>query len=230
MGLIENSYYGSGTVSSNVFTGTTNGNRVGGIVGSNVGDQNVDGATAIGIIQNCYVVGAVTGNGDVGGIAGFNDGIVQNCYVVGGVSAAIANNLFGAGGIVGDNAVEAPFTGVTRNNVALNLNITAGAGTNIGRVIGLNTAVRANNYARSDMLINGALVTTGIGLATNHGENITSANFSNQIWWTTTGNWLATGGAFAWDFSSTGPWMWGANGLPVLRGMPGAAVQNHTVQ
>lgn len=77
------------------------GNYIGGIAGY------VDGT-----VKNSYAFGSVSGDDDVGGVAGFVDyGTLKNCYAVNSVSGI---GFFGVGGIVGSTY------GTVRNCVALN--------------------------------------------------------------------------------------------------------------
>ena len=135
-------------------------------------------------------------------------GTVQNCYSTATLSGT--GNLR-VGGLVGHS-----YRNII-NSVALSLNVT---GTSAGRVTSYSYQPLFNNYARNDMMLNGSLVTTGIGPATIHGAD-TSA-FNTSSFWTTAGNWDNTSPAFAWDFSSTGPWDWSTTkNLPILRGLGG---------
>ena len=72
-----------------------------------------------------------------------------------------------------------------------------------------------------DMLVLGSTVTTGTGLTTRHGADITSDNWNSAGWWTNGFNW--NGGSF-WDESV---WDFADGRLPILRGFKG--VQNPVV-
>ena len=68
-------------------------------------------------VSNCYAIGSVTGNYDVGGLMGQGDGTVSNCYSganvtggcgVGGLIGAnqnIINNSYSTGSVTGDDSV-----------------------------------------------------------------------------------------------------------------------------
>jgi hypothetical protein len=110
--------------------------------------------------------------------------------------------------------------------VALNPYVTGGSA-NTGRIADSNTGVTlANNYARSDMLVNNALVTGGTGANLKDGANIdfaTTPNWGTQSWWSNT----TSGPGFV--FGETGAWDWHeTNKLPILRGFP-AGTQNPEV-
>ena len=73
------------------------------IMGKVSGTQNVGGVVGYnkGTVKNCRVMGEVSGWSEVGGIVGKNDGgTVQNCYATGKVEG---NNYY-VGGVVGDNS------------------------------------------------------------------------------------------------------------------------------
>jgi hypothetical protein len=81
-----------GTVESSYATGKVNGTKsgtVGGLVGSNFE----------GMVLDSYSTGNVSGNRQVGGLAGENRGIVNSSYATGDVSGS----GFGVGGLVGVN-------------------------------------------------------------------------------------------------------------------------------
>jgi hypothetical protein len=236
-----------GTVRNCYATGSVSGyGRVGGVVGVN----------SYGTVQNCYATGNVSGSGDdfVGGVVGRNsNGTVQNCYATGNVSGTrnlvggvVGSNEYGGmvqdcyvtgnvsggdiyvGGVVGYN-----HNGTVRNCVALNPSIRTSSNSswNIGRVVGQNDSILANNYARSTGMTltynNGSNTYTPTpGLNLKDGADITSAEYNSQSWWTTAGNWSTANNGFVWDFTDV--WEWGANNLPILRNVGG--VQNHTVQ
>ena len=65
------------------------------------GNGNVGGIAGYnqGTIANCYNTGAVSGNYSVGGVAGFNYGTIQNCYNTG----AVGGNGNNVGGVAGWN-------------------------------------------------------------------------------------------------------------------------------
>ena len=65
-----------------------------------------------------------------------------------------------------------------------------------------------NNYANSDMLVNGEKLSS-TGPYDPNGKDVESNNFHNETWW-------KTGSGLNWDFSTV--WIWdGTIRLPVLR-------------
>jgi len=112
--------YSIGSISNCYSTGSVSGYKVGGLVGSNggsisncysTGDISGDGEVgglvgynARGSISNCYSTRDVTGNEAVGGLVGGNfwDGSVSNCYSTGSVSGEDW-----VGGMVGHNGYTA---------------------------------------------------------------------------------------------------------------------------
>ena len=196
-------YIANGGIVKNI--GVVNGsvtgrNNTGGIVGLNNG----------GTVQNCYFTGSVTGSSDTGGLAGGNFGTIRNCYSAGSVSAGISGT---AGGIVGYNS------GTVQNCAALNPGVTVsyGSGTGVGRVAGENSnpGTLANNYARSDMILNDDKnpINSAGGI---DGASINAEQYNSEDWWRNADSWKTDGGAFAWDFDEI--WKWdSAAGLPVLK-------------
>jgi hypothetical protein len=72
----------------------------------------------------------------------------------------------------------------------------------------------SNNYARSDMLVNGSIVTGGT-TTNKDGANVTAGTaanqYNNQAFWVTT---------LGWDFTTI--WEWDTvRNLPKLRNVPG---------
>jgi fibronectin-binding autotransporter adhesin len=178
-----------------------------------------------GTVQNCYVTGNISGSMGVGGIVGTNGGIVQNCYTACNVSSIDDGEV---GGVVGLNSGYNNST--VRNCVALNTDVYVPSLVGLGRVAGWSTslAILADNYGRSDMTSNGSLGTWGNDPAGVDGADISSIQYNTLAWWTTKSNWNTTPPAFAWDFTTV--WEWGPNNLPILRNMPGTAVQNPIVK
>ena len=66
--------------------------NVGGLVGGN-------GYADKGMIANCFVIGDVSGNRDVGGLCGINVGMIRGCNAAGEVTATVT----GVGGLCGGN-------------------------------------------------------------------------------------------------------------------------------
>ena len=158
-------------VEANLVEGSS---RVGGIVGNVTSEAKVN---------NCYVIGNIKGASNVGGIVGTNYAgsstticEVNYCYAAGTVSASTDY----AGGIVGRTQYSK-----TQNCVALNNKIIT-AGSNAARIAGNKGtgATLLNNYARSDMKINGSPLPTGTGLSSDtNGEEITT-HWTSLTWWT----------------------------------------------
>jgi len=212
-GLIENCYV-TGTINSEV---TGGGMYVGGIAGFNTGT-----------IQNCYSTATIATDSFIsygGGIAGWNRGTIQNCYATGSVGGGGSNSGTN-GGIAGNSMYDYPSTLSTVTNcVALNSNIT---GDFLARIFDGQAAPSVMNYGRSDMQENGSTGSWISAIDANHGEDITATEYGDEEWWKTPGTWGTADGAFAWDFSSSGPWGWnGTTNLPILKNVGGA--QNHTV-
>ena len=195
--------YATGTITSNepsAYSSTLAG--TGGIVGFNEGT-----------VQNCYAEGNVTIENpshsgstntvpppSVGGIAGINTGTIQLCYATGTVSTSdtISTNKPYVGGVVGANGwgTGTSNIGTVQNNVALNLQVTAVSGSDIGRVAGFHAAggSLSNNHARGDMSVTvsgTAKSTLDTGEDRVDGETTTSwpstwfrsIGFTNS-WWT----------------------------------------------
>ncbi len=79
-----------------------------------------------GIVENCYSTGNISGDGIIGGVAGFVDGgTVRNCYSTGSVTG-ISSYIGGVAGFVSDCTLQ--------NCAALNSSVSGG--NNIGRMVG----------------------------------------------------------------------------------------------
>jgi hypothetical protein len=163
---------------------TGSGNAIGGIVGDNSSSGNAPNITR-GTVEHSFSSAAVSrvgGGTDIGGVVGSNwGGIVRFCYATGTVNGG---NF--VGGVVGRNHRD----GQTHNNVALNPSITS-TGTSVGRVEGHGAAntgfILNNNFARSDMQVNGLQITANAGAATPEGTSITAAQWGSAAWWRTQG-------------------------------------------
>jgi len=232
-----------GSIINSYVTGYIKGGCAGGIVG-----QNIAGA----FIQNCYSESIVTGNDNLGGIAGLNYGTVENCYATGNVTGnneyipSEASRTFGGvlgnnsgmlrysyatgvisgdqhvGGVVGHNTAS----GTVRNCVALNFSINrtgSNPDTNFGRIIGNSQGTTNNIRARSPMTVDGISINTVGGTGNRNGDNINFATEWNTVaFWTTPGSWY---GGLPW---STNNWDFsniGGNNLPILKDMPGIRTQ-----
>ena len=158
-----------GTVKNLVVSGTVVGDRLsGGIAGENLGtisgvgfSGEISGGNAIGgiagrnrgTIEHSYNTADVTGTaGSVGGITGFNmdAGTISFTYNTG----TIIGTEY-VGGIVGYGGAS-----TVSNNISLGLTVTASeAPDRIGRIIGDGSGT--GNKARSDMKVNGSVITNG---------------------------------------------------------------------
>jgi hypothetical protein len=213
VGGVAGHIYVNGTVSNcMVIGGTVNGTgtfAVNGITGGVAGNNS-------GIIKNCYTTVNVSGNQNVGGIAGHNtgNGTVQNCYATGNISSKI----YHVGGIAGNNG------GKIQNCVALNreINKTSASSEDIGRIAGIEGGERLNNYARKDMTLMAGTNTvpaTDATLTSIHGADVSAADYNGANsgkWWSSTAAFPAS----AWEFAT--------NRLPHLLGFDGLT-QNPTV-
>ena len=181
--------------------------RAGGVVGN-----NEDGST----VQNCYAICDVEGSDDyVGGVVGDNyGGTVQYCYATGYISGSAY-----VGGIVGRNTSYA----TVKYCMALSNSITnTGAGTNFGRVAGLNNlSTLTGNRGRDDMLVKGITV-PGPNLDTSiEGEEVDDTFWQYATNWNSPMNFQST----EWDLSGVD-----TINLPTLHNMPGpAGAQNPQV-
>jgi len=164
-----------------------------------------------GTISNCYVTGTINStSSDVGGIAGANQngGIIEYCYATCSVSG-ISN----VGGIIGNNDV-----GRVENSIALNSIITrtgTGAYTTFGRIAGNSNANLNNNYAWNGMTVSGSIVTTGTGVGTVHGADLTQEQIKAQPIWQ---NNFPDGAGFAFGTGTDEalPWRWEPGKMPRL--------------
>jgi len=217
-------YMTPGSTLENCFTtGSVEGGQyVGGVAGGS--ESGGSGSNPESIFQNCYSTAAVKGTTSVGGIVGYLRGGISNgsslsskinyCYFTGTVEADST-----AGGVIGNL-----YIGNGSNVVALNKTLKASA--DWMRVAWKGSGSYSLNglcpYARSDMTNPlGVPYTTFVG---NNGADITAADYNNQTWWTTAGNWKDS---IPWDFTTV--WQWNSTTqLPILRGFA-AGTQNHTV-
>jgi len=142
--------------------------------------QGMFGRITSGTVKNLGLVYCrISGDSNIGGITGAaEESIITQCFVIGDIEG-IGNNVGGIAGSISGTQVT--------YNVALNSSITAlTAGNNSGRVYGGTFGSNSNtnnNYARSDMLVNGSTVTNGAA-SNKDGENITSIEWNSVNWWT----------------------------------------------
>ena len=164
---------------------------VGGIAGNNYGT-----------IENCYVIGDVSGEMSIGGVVGVNWGTIRNCYATGEVRAGTNAS---AGGITGINMSSAR----TENCIAINQSITTLSGILAGRVVGISTGtpgITQNNYAWNNIEVNSNTVSS-TNASDNHGADLSATQVRMQGTWTTA----------LFNFGNTNPWRWnGASGMPSL--------------
>ena len=160
-----------------------NGEERGGIVGSTSGGCEVSG---------CFVTGTVTGDREVGGIAGTGVGTIKNCYALANVTATgvnaggIAGKAYGvtiencyysgevsaknyAGGIAG--YVSGAKT--IRNCVSLAESVTGSEYVNriAGQVIGNTSLINNHSYNRTKLVIDGK-ITYADGTDKKDGTNV----------------------------------------------------------
>gem|GEM_PF-3144100 len=220
-----------GSITNCYTTGTITG---GGSIGNGVG--GVVGYIYDGSIANCYATGAVIGYSDVGGVVGnLYSSSMTNCYAIGGVIGSFGvggvagrisegsslSNCYAIGAVSGSNSVGGIVGQVWSNSgvsncVALNPSVTA-TNLSVGRMMGDNNGILANNWARSDIQngSGGLFSTTNVSLTGRDGANITPVDAEKtSSWWTT-----APPNGPGWNLSGTAdnPWKWDATLLrPVL--------------
>ncbi|MER9300881.1 YDG domain-containing protein [Mesorhizobium sp. M0621] len=113
--------------------------------GSISGRQEVGalvGANFKGTIQNSSVVSNVSGDTDVGGLAGLNRGTVENAWAGGSVSGKIS-----VGGLVGWNSSISDGATTISSSYATGAVSGVGSGSGIGGLVGLNHGTVRNSYA-----------------------------------------------------------------------------------
>ena len=190
---------------------TGKGEGRGGIVGYMSGGGEVSG---------CFVTGTVTGDKEVGGIAGYGVGTIKNCYALANVTATatgvnaggIAGYAYGvtiencyysgevsaknyAGGIAGT-----AWRGTIQNCVSLAESVT---GSNTNRIVGnIYNLTLTNNYAWSDP-----------ALSADDDAGLNGANF------TYTNGTLSK--QFSEIFKNDSAWKFTDNGLPILKNTGG---------
>ena len=168
------------------------GSYVGGVVGRIV---PLRGVTEANQLTACYNTGTVSGDNNVGGVVGRAGVPVTGCYNTGAVSGT-----GNAGGIAGY------LTGTTLSNcVSLGQTVT-GSAQGSRRVATGDNSTFTNNYARKDLLVNGATVAGEA--AGRNGADLT--NF------TTTTTTPAMNTIFGAAFDTW--WQSNSNGLPTLKG------------
>lgn len=222
-GTIENcSNTGSITAIINTDAAVPNG-YAGGITGI-----NNTGGTA-GTIRNCYSTGNImcdtTGSGNyansyAGGIAGDNSyGEISCCWATGKITTSTNTSAPSryecAGGIAGSMAFNGPIT----ECVALNSELSNSMAGNTGRILGytFDPTQISRNFAKSDMTVNGAVVSATDPDAVHngiHGAGIPYAEYEGLFldWWSYTDNsgpgWHINNGGYGGSESS--PWVWNA--------------------
>lgn len=156
--------YSTGTIKNlGISCNIQGGNYVGGICGYNTG-----------VIENCYNMGTVSGNGGyIGGIVGVQNGLVNKCYNLGNVVGA--NQTFGlsVGGIAGIN--------LSAGKVQNSFNLGQVAGNNyqwIGGIVGQNHGEIKNVFSQGD--VSGAYYVGGVA-GQNGGGEIVCAYSSGKV-------------------------------------------------
>lgn len=114
------------------------------------GGGNAGGIAAIneGTIRHCVQSGNIKGQDAAGGIAGRNTGVIEHCYSIG----TLTSSNIGAGGIAVQNEGTIRFCAAMQESAV----ISQGTGV-IGKITVSNTGTLENNYAWSDMEIEGEL-------------------------------------------------------------------------
>jgi len=170
--------HGAGVIRNSISSGTVSGTRL------NSGGNETQGAGGIvgemlrgsGTVENNISMMTLTGAANIGGIVGYA-GFYRSW------EGSLAGNT----------------NTIIRNNVALNIGVTA-AGSGIGRIAGaLDTRPTGvpqllNNYAWANMPVNTTPVSGGTA-TNNNGADVTAAQWSDETWWRTQGfteaNWPA---------------------------------------
>ena len=204
--------------------GVTGGGAVGGLVGR---------LEATGSIENSYVTGIVSGNGNVGGLVGWTGGDILNSYAtgivngntnVGGLvgwqnslnitnsfSTGIVIGNTGVGGLVGARQATLFLPAIT-NSFATG-NITAvnasTAGGLVGSQAGMFVPFITNSFHYENVTINDNPITIP---DIRHGNVLTADQLISRVTYGTTGplprlNWI---------FDPLGPWHWDSRGFPKL--------------
>jgi len=197
-GIVENCYYAIGTLTAKAI--------IGGVVGYN----------SQGTVQNCYATVDVTATGNTpyaGGVVGYNWGAndlstVQYCYATGNVTASgSTNSNYYAGGVVGWNKGT---YGKVMNCVTLSESIICESRTPgseayaiAGRVVGASDSAAglSDNYAWSDMTVNGSVPIADIGDIEKNGGNWDTIDVKNQTSWSNAG----------FSFNDPSPWVFYGN-------------------
>ena len=197
----------------------TGANYVGGVAGTN----------NKGKVANCYSTSDIRGNNITGGVAGLNQngGNVTNCYSTG----PVASDFDTAGGVVGMNTAG-DATSKVENCVALGPSVTSSEDESTGRVAGDSSGTLSNNYANSNMKVNGWEITADIadsdfGENKMHGANVDEDSYDygdhstgggsgyyNKDFWEVT---------LGWDDFDEHWEMHEGDSLPILQGFPGVA-------
>ena len=167
----------------------TSNSGVGGIVGykGHDSDERVKPGTPYVYIENCYSTGKINTYNYAGGIIGFErwgNTFIRNCYSMVNITSKVTSGNAYIGGIVGYSD-----TGVSRitNNFYLG-NIYV-AGNNVGcvnRIFGGNSGTSSyRNYAYKDQLINGEIVTSGLGVTglLSYEQAFQLNTYSNLLGW-----------------------------------------------
>ena len=143
----------------------------------------IAGVNMSGSIKNCYTTCNVTSSGSLqSGIVGDNSGRIEYCYATGTISGSFRN-----GGIVGLNEAS----GTVYHCVALNTEVSSTIpAADVGRVVGLNDGGNLDdNFARNDMsLYRGGVhfSPSPLTLTSIHGEDALAPRthgFSSGGWW-----------------------------------------------
>jgi filamentous hemagglutinin family protein len=189
--------------STPAFTGTFDGN------GHTINGLTVNAPSGVfvglfgsvigGTVENVGVTNVnITGDGDVGGLVGYNlGGTLTHDYTTGSVTLSSGSVYNDAGGLAGDN--ESNSTTGTINNDFSTASVTTVEGFNVGGLVGINDALVENSYSKG-ALVGGAGV-NGIGglVGNNYNNGVISKSYSTGA--VTTTNASAAVGGLAGDNS-----------------------------
>ncbi len=155
--------------------------------GSVSGDNNVGSLAGASdaVIENTYSTALVSGSAGVGGLLGFNLGTISNSYATGSVSATGSAGVFRAGGLVGQAGnVFVPSTGSIIN--CYSTGVVSGTGADIGGLVGLHRYPSMVTSSYWDTETSGqSSSAVGEGKTTNEmSQQATFVGWSfNTIWW-----------------------------------------------
>ena len=183
------------------------GGGIGGILGANY--YNPTSSTQSILIENCYAdvqIDDTSGTIAIGGIAGtYFRHIIQNSYANVDISTP-TNSVRYAAGVAGNIHVD--LITLPSFSRVFALGSISGPTEYTHRISGRSAPYSGSTgYAASDMLVNGAPVSGGSGLATADGLSVDPSTYHTQAFWQNT---------LGWDFQNV--WYWDdTEQLPKLR-------------